>query len=348
VTTASLAAASKAVVPLIYRHGRRLVVGAPTTAIVWDGDTALFALGDGSVRAAGMTGDPAAHTLHRGAILCAVAGVAGGIVTGGDDGQVITMAPDGTTAAIGNFGSRWVEQLVASPASKLIVAGVGKEAIVWMPGAVVPSHRFAFKSTVAGLSLDAMGKRLAVAHYNGASLLYPVSPGSSRNVLQWVGSHISCTLHPNAEYLITGTQETGLHGWRLPQGNDMTMSGYRAKTRSFSWNRKAKWLATSGDGRVVIWPFDGRNGPMGRAPLLAGDRGALVTKVAFHPREAVLAVGYGDGAVTLVRIDDDQQTLVDEPGGGAISALAWNTAGTLLAYGDEDGRAGILDLTKRA
>ena len=335
-------------VPLIYRHGRILALTEPTTAIVWSGESALFAMGDGNIRI--VTGDApiGVAAAHGGAVLCATRHPDGKrIVTGGDDGRVVVSGVDGTISEIGSLGGRWIDHLVASAASGLIVASCGREAIVWKPDATTASHLFDFPSTVGGLALDGKGKRLAVAHYGGAALLFPATAGSGRVALKWGGSHISATLRPDGDYLVTGTQETGLHGWRLPLGTDMAMSGYRAKTRSFSWNRRAKWLATSGDAKVVIWPFDGKTGPMGRAPLLVGDRRVVVTRVAFHPKDDLLAVGYADGAVALVRISDDSVLPVDEAGGGAITALAWNDAGTRLGFGDDAGRGGILDVTAR-
>jgi hypothetical protein len=38
---------------------------------------------------------------------------------------------------------------------------------------------------------------------------------------------------------------------------------------------------------------------------------------------------------------------VAAPGRGAISALAWNPAGTQIAFGTETGFAGLVDLSKR-
>lgn len=112
-----------------------MVVGASTTAIVSDSDTALLTLGDGSVQATGMTGDPVRGAPdHRGPVI------------GGHDGRVIRFGGSGDTAVIEDFGNKGVEQLVVGPMSKLIVAGVGKDAIVWLPGAQAPSHRFASPS----------------------------------------------------------------------------------------------------------------------------------------------------------------------------------------------------------
>jgi hypothetical protein len=48
--------------------------------------------------------------------------------------------------------------------------------------------------------------------------------------------------------------------------------------------------------------------------------------------------------VVLVRIDDGALIQAKAPGGATVSALGWNAAGTVLAYGSESGEAGILAL----
>jgi hypothetical protein len=49
--------------------------------------------------------------------------------------------------------------------------------------------------------------------------------------------------------------------------------------------------------------------------------------------------------VLLVRATDGAEILARQPRDQPVSALAWNTAGTLLAFGTEDGDAGIIDLS---
>ena len=66
--------------------------------------------------------------------------------------------------------------------------------------------------------------------------------------------------------------------------------------------------------------------------------------VACHPKQEVVAVGYDDGMVLLVRIDDGAEVLAKKPGGAPVSALAWDATGTLLAFGTEDGEAGVIAL----
>ena len=85
---------------------------------------------------------------------------------------------------------------------------------------------------------------------------------------------------------------------------------------------------------------------MGKAPRECGVRPAKVTPVAFHPNAYVLAVGYEDGCILLVRLTDASELLVRPDGSRtAASRPSPGTApGKRLAFGCEDGQAGILTL----
>ena len=139
-------------------------------------------------------------------------------------------------------------------------------------------------------------------------------------------------------------QENALHGWRLEDGKDMRMSGYPAKSRSLSWSVKGRFLATSGANAAILWPFHFKDGPMGKSPLQLGARDALVTRVACHPREEIVAIGYADGMVMAVRFGDAEEALLRPAGEGPVSALAWDEAGGRLAFGTEQGSAGIVTI----
>ena len=56
----------------------------------------------------------------------------------------------------------------------------------------------------------------------------------------------------------------------------------------------------------------------------------------------MVAVGYADGKVLLVRIEDGALILVREADGQPASALAWQANGQTLAFGTEGGAAGVL------
>jgi WD40 repeat protein len=327
----------------VYTNGRRLALGASATAAHWIGDEVLFALGDGAVLVAPREGETRRVQAHDGAILSAALHPDGKhLVTGGDDGRLNVVAPSGETQTLAEL-RKWIDHIVASPASGVIVAGVGKQAIVLREGR--EAHRFDYASTIGGLALDAKGRRLAASHYGGVTLRYVLTADDKGIALKWAGSHLAITLSPDADYVITGMQENALHGWRLPEKIDLRMDGYPSKTRSFSWDKRGRWLATSGANSAIVWPFAGKLGPQGKAPLQTGERQALVSAVAFHPSEDVLAIGYSDGAAIMVRLTDQAGAELDEPGEGAVTALAWSPDGKRIALGDEAGRGAIVDVS---
>jgi hypothetical protein len=66
--------------------------------------------------------------------------------------------------------------------------------------------------------------------------------------------------------------------------------------------------------------------------------------VACHPRQPVVAVGYADGMIMLVKIEDGAEILARRPASAPLSALGWDSAGAVLAFGDENGEAGVIAL----
>ncbi len=92
------------------------------------------------------------------------------------------------------------------------------------------------------------------------------------------------------------------------------MTGYPAKVKSRSWSPKGKWLASSGAPAAIVWPFSGKDGPMGKPPEELGTRGNIMaTQVAFHPSDDVLAIGFIDGMILGVRMADGKEALLRRP-----------------------------------
>jgi hypothetical protein len=83
---------------------------------------------------------------------------------------------------------------------------------------------------------------------------------------------------------------------------------------------------------------------MGKQPRLLAPSEHKVEVVACHPRQDIIATGYGDGMILLVRVDDGAEILAKRPGETPVTALAWSADGTLLAFGTEAGEAGVIDL----
>lgn len=313
--------------------------GAHVIAVTFLGDEPALVLADGAVLVGADRQRRVAAHPDAGILVAAVERDA--LVTGGDDGRVMRVTAD-AAETIADAKGRWIDALAAAPSG----------AIAWSTGKTVKARDDKGKersidvpTTAQGLAFAPKGYRLAISHYNGATLWFP-NTDAAPDPLPWKGSHIDITWSPDARFVVTSMQENALHGWRLPEKADMRMTGYPSKTRSFSWSHDGQWLATSGADAAIVWPFADKTGPMGKAPRECGVRPARVSKVAFHPKALVLAVGYEDGAVLLIRLTDAAELLVRAPTapGDEVTALAWDKSGRRLLLGTAEGAAAMLTL----
>lgn len=303
------------------------------------GSTPVFVLGEEELLFVPRDEEPRRVAVHGGGIL-ASSSDEDRIVTGGDDGKVVATAEDGAHEVIASDPKmRWIDQVALAPDGS-VAWSAGKTAFVKTKKG--EERSFNAPSTVAGLAFLPRGFRLAIAHYNGATLWFPNAQGAEPTRLEWKGSHLGITVSLDGRFLITTMQEPMLHGWRISDGQHMRMSGYSTRVRSLSWSADGDYLATSGSEQLILWPFDGKNGPMGRQPTILARDPARVTVVACHPGQPVVAVGYADGKVLLVRVEDGALILVRQADGHPASALAWAANGQTLCFGTEAGQAGVL------
>lgn len=327
-------------IPSVVERTRPIKAGAPVVDAHVLGETAVLVLGEEALILVPRTGEPRTVAVHAGAILCSSAD-ADRIVTGGDDGKVVSTGVEGGSAVIAaDAKRRWIDHVAVGPGGAAAWSA-GRQAFVRTAKGAEQTREV--RSTVGGLAFGPKGLRLAIAHYNGVTLWFPNAQGEP-DALEWKGSHLDVAFSPDARFVVTSMQESTLHGWRLADRRDMRMSGYGARVRSLDWTAGGKWLATSGSTQLVLWPFQGKDGPMGKTPRILAPTEAQAEVVACHPRQEVVAVGYADGLVLLVRVEDGAEVLARRSAGAPVTALAWSAAGNLLAFGTEDGEAGVVDL----
>ena len=308
-------------------------------ATCWLDGVPHYALADGVVHR--FAGGHKWAEVHDG-LLCATPDEEGKtLLTGGEDGRVCALSSDGTFTEIASVGRKWVTSIASGPRSSVGYAS-GRTAWVKLPDG--KTRELQHPRSVEGLAFAPKGMRIAVARYNGATLHFPAADGKPAE-LEWAGAHTGVTFSPDGNFLVTTMQENALHGWKLSDGKHMRMAGYPAKVKSLSWSAKGRWLASSGAPAAIIWPFQTKDGPIGKAPLELGTRGdVMVTSVAFHPQEDVLAIGYSDGMVLAARTADAKEVLLRRPGKGAITSLSWDAEGRRIAYGTEAGDCGVIDV----
>jgi len=327
--------------PSVIERTRAVAAGAAVVGAHFLKNVPAFVLGEEAVLLAPDGAAERRVTTHDGGIL-ASAGDGTRLVTGGDDGKVVALDARGEASVVARDPKhRWIDHVALGPGGA-VAWSAGKQAFV-RAGAGEPRSIEA-PSTVGGLAFAPKGVRLALAHYNGASLWFPKTAAAPER-LEWKGSHLSVSFSPDGKFLVTAMQEPVLHGWRLADRKHMRMSGYSAKVRSFDWSADGKWLASAGSEQLILWPFQSKDGPMGKSPRMLAPYPARAVIVSSHPSDAVAAVGYADGLLLLVRIEDGAEILAKKPGAAPVTALGWRADGAALAFGTEAGEAGVIDLS---
>jgi hypothetical protein len=144
-------------------------------------------------------------------------------------------------------------------------------------------------------------------------------------------------------------QENQLHGWRVADEKNMRMGGYPAKPKSLAFFSKGALMATSGANGVVVWPFAGGAGPMGKQAAEVGyDEASSVVKVAAAPGLSWVAAGLDDGRVWACDVTGQRIVPVKAEKGAPVTALAITPDAKRVAWGCEDGAAGVAEVSAEA
>ena len=312
------------------------------TAALFDrAGRAVFTLGDGTVRFE----DGAVVAAHDGASLSACLHPDGeGVLSGGDDGRLVWARAEGA-AELAKVPGRWLESVAASAQSKLIAFSAGRELHVRDAADPGFARVFQHEKSISEVAFDPKGRRVAAASYGGVWLWFARIAEQKPSVLKWAGSHVAIVWSPDGKFLISGMQENALHGWRVADEKNMRMGGYPAKVKSLAFVAKGNLMATAGANGVVVWPFAGSTGPMGKQAAEVGfDEAAMVTRVAGMPGGAWIAWGRDDGRVRACDLVGQKVVEVKAESGGPITALAMTADGKRVAWGDEDGGAGVAEI----
>ncbi len=303
---------------------------------------AFFALGDGTVR---LEDGRSIEAHPDGAALCATVHPSGeGVVTGGDDGRLVWTRADGVQE-LASVKGKWIDAVAASAASSLIAFAAAREVRLISTADPAFARLFVHEKSVTDLGFEAKGLRLAASTYGGAALWYARIAEQKPVMLKYAGSHTAILWSPDGKFLVSAMQDAQLHAWRLADGKDMRMGGYPSRTKSLAFLSAGLILATSGAPGLVVWPFAGPSGPMGKQAVeLAYDQSSLVARVAAVTELGMVAGGREDGRVFALALRGAKVEPIRADKGAPVSALALSPDGKRVAWGDEDGAAGVSDL----
>jgi WD40 repeat protein len=285
---------------------RSVASDAPAAACAFsrDGKTVAFALGDGRVRL--LPADvkeearsPVAEPLHKGAVLSLIADPVGdGFISGGDDGRLLRIAPDGSAGEIANHKGKWIDKLAAHRSNGTFAASVGKMALVVDKSGEMREFG-PHASTVAAVDFSKDGSRIACAHYGGITVWSIGQVTLPPRRFAWQGSHVALKMEHRRQVhrhrhagerhpcLAHRPGERHAHAGLSRQGEVAVVVGRRAL---------ALHLLAAGVHRLAVR----RQGPEGKPPLQFGDEGAgLLTVVAAHPAAEFVAGGYDSGELQL-------------------------------------------------
>lgn len=338
--------------PILAPARHDLTFDAAVTGMAFlSGGVLAVACGDGGVRFVPPQGSPNSVQAHaKGAAVLTLAVDIDGVsvLTGGDDGRLIRTSVDGASTTLLEVSGRQIDTIAVSGVGGIRAVAFGKEIRLIDRAGVVTHGTADHPSTVTGLAFNPRGKRLAVSHYNGATLWWISTLGQSPKRLEWRGSHIGVCWSPDGSTVMTSMQEAALHGWRLTDGQHLQMTGYAAKVRSMDWLAKPMMLATAGGDCVTAWRFTG-GGPIGKPPVEVGRGiGRLVTAVAVHPQRPLVAAGFDDGCLAICELVGERTVRLQQGDRARIATLAWSGNGTWLASGSDDGAVSLFDLTRAA
>ena len=245
------------------------------------------------------------------------------LAVGRENGSVsVFIAPAMLLVATFQAPAPWVTALAWAPKGDTLAVAAGKTVSWWNPtkGTLQGAWTGA-PSTVADLDWPPQGP-LAACGYGGAWVFSQPGSAPSRK-LEWKGSSLKVKWAPNLKWLTTADQDRTVHIWPWPQGGDLMMGSFDAKSLSLVWSPSGGHLATSGSAGLVLWDCRGR-GPGGRKPLVGEEKG-LITSIDLKDHYATV-----DDEGNLVVWDNQAEVLGQAQLGSPGVGVVWVTNNSLL------------------
>jgi len=307
-------------------------------AALYSSDTPILVFGDGSV----VWNETQFGPTETGAIDAAICPTTGNIIILGDFGFLGRQNAKGEIQALAQVDG-FADRLAINHKRELVGINASRKTIILSAKTGDVQFEFTPPAAPICLAFDVNGENLAVGHGKGITL-YDVKTNDSPIDFPVAGGVFAVTFSPDLRFLIAATGEPCLVGWRLQDGKGFRMAGYPQKPTSLAWIDGGARMATAGAPVLVVWPFDGEAGPMGRNAETFRGRNSIINVIAAQ--KSLLAIGHIDGTVNILDFKDSELHSIapnapSDIANSRIVSIAMPRSAKSLAWVSEDGAWGI-------
>ncbi|GAA2787614.1 hypothetical protein [Saccharopolyspora taberi] len=230
----------------------------------------------------------------------------------------IAPSPDGTRIAALGMGSRrlwtatdgnelraegagWSASAAWDRSSQSLAVADGRRVRVLDRSGATRWSSEPMTSTVTNVLWPRGHRRVAASAYQGVTIFEPETDRIT-NTLEAPGAISGLTAAPNGRWVVGGSQDATLHGWKVADGADFRMSGFPATVSHLAFEDSGRWMACESAEVLTCWDFSGP-GPTGRAGVVLTGHQTAVTAFAWAPgQRQTLISGDQDGNVLVWRI----------------------------------------------
>lgn len=318
---------------------------------LFSADLPIFVFGDGTI----VLGDKVQEPLENGAYDACYCPISNGVLTIGDNATITRTRLNGKTEVINQIKGGFADYIVSNSRRSLIAVAASRH--VFVIDLKTNQTIFEFEPPMSPncISFDVAGDNLVVGHGKGMTI-YDLKTDEPAIDFPAAGGVYAAQFAPDLRFIVASTGEPALVGWRLLDGVAFRMAGYPTRPNSLVWLNEGMELVTSGGPVAVIWPFEGREGPMGKRAQTFQTRIGVVS-CADSAKDTV-ALGYIDGGVDVFSYlkgdfhhiggkEPDLNAQIDlRSGNSRISSIAVSKKGNSVAWIAEDGCYGFKKLGK--